>query len=120
MSTVTGCRSRRPRAGSGRCRRSDWGNARQRHLQAHLLVIQIDGLHVAEDIVLIGVIGIDRNGEKHILGLVEGAIENAAVAHALLDNRIERRLDPKLPRLFVLDARRRCRRRCAPHSVAKR
>lgn len=47
-------------------------------------------------------IGIDGNGEKHILGLVEGAIENAAAAHALLDNRIERRLDPKLPRLFIL------------------
>ncbi len=40
-----------------------------------LLVIQIDGLHVAEDIVLIAAIGIDGNGDKHILGLVEGARE---------------------------------------------
>ena len=48
-----------------------------------LLVIQIDGLHVAEDIVLIG---IDGNGDKHILGLVEGATESAAAAQALLDN----------------------------------
>jgi transposase-like protein len=68
-----------------------------------LLVIQIDGLHVAEDIVLIGAIGIDGNGDKHILGLVEGATESAAAAQALLDNLIERRLDPKLPRLFILD-----------------
>ena len=37
-----------------------------------LLVIQIDGLHVAEDIVLIGAIGIDGHGMKHVLGLVEG------------------------------------------------
>lgn len=68
-----------------------------------LLVIQIDGLHVAEDIVLIGAIGIDGNGEKHILGVAEGATENAAAAQALLDNLIERGLDPNVPRLFILD-----------------
>jgi putative transposase len=71
--------------------------------QLDLLVIQIDGLHVAEDIVLIGAIGIDGNGDKHILGLVEGATESAAAAQALLDNLIERGLDPKVPRLFILD-----------------
>jgi transposase-like protein len=68
-----------------------------------LLVIQIDGLHVAEDIVLIGAIGIDGNGNKHILGLVEGATESAAAAQALLDNLIERGLDPQVQRLFILD-----------------
>ena len=68
-----------------------------------LLIIQIDGLHVAEEIVLIGAIGIDGKGDKHILGLVEGATENAAAVQALLDNLIERGLDPKVPRLFILD-----------------
>jgi transposase-like protein len=68
-----------------------------------LLVIQIDGLHVAEDIVLIGAIGIDGHGEKHILGLVEGATENAAATQALLDNLVERGLNPAVPRLFILD-----------------
>lgn len=68
-----------------------------------LLVIQIDGLHVAEDIVLIGAIGIDGHGEKHILGLVEGATENAAATQALLNNLVERGLDPAVPRLFILD-----------------
>jgi transposase-like protein len=68
-----------------------------------LLVIQIDGLHVAEDIVLIGALGIDGNGDKHILGLVEGATESAAAAQALLDNLIERGLDPQVQRLFILD-----------------
>jgi len=71
--------------------------------QLDLLVIQIDGLHVAEDIVLIAAIGIDGKGDKHILGLVEGATESAAAAQALLDNLIERGLDPKVPRLFILD-----------------
>lgn len=68
-----------------------------------LLVIQIDGLHVAEDIVLVGAIGIDANGEKHVLGLAEGATENAAAVQALLDNLLERGLDPTVPRLFILD-----------------
>jgi len=68
-----------------------------------LLVIQIDGLHVAEDIVLIGAIGIDTNGEKHVLGLIEGATENAAAVQALLNNLLERGLDPTIPRLFILD-----------------
>jgi transposase-like protein len=68
-----------------------------------LLVIQIDGLHVTEDIVLIGAIGIDGKGDKHILGLVEGATESAVAAQALLDNLIERGLNPKVPRLFILD-----------------
>jgi transposase-like protein len=68
-----------------------------------LLVIQIDGLHVAEDIVLIGAIGIDGHGEKHILGLIEGATENAAATQALLNNLVERGLNPPVPRLFILD-----------------
>lgn len=68
-----------------------------------LLIIQIDGLHVAEEIVLIGAMGIDGKGDKHILGPVEGATENAAAVQALLDNLLERGLDPKVPRLFILD-----------------
>ena len=35
--------------------------------------------------------------------MIEGATENAAVAQALLDNLIERGLDPKVCRLFVID-----------------
>jgi putative transposase len=48
-----------------------------------LVVVQIDGLHVAEDIVLIGAIGIDEQGHKHIIGLIEGATENAAAVQVL-------------------------------------
>lgn len=62
-----------------------------------LLVIQIDGLHVAEDIVLIGAIGVDGHGEKHIFGLVEGATENAAATQALLDNLVRTRSRPDGP-----------------------
>jgi putative transposase len=42
-----------------------------------LLVIQIDGLHIGNDLVLLAALGIDADGGKHPLALVEGASENA-------------------------------------------
>src|SRR5438128_6136928 len=68
-----------------------------------LLVIQIDGLHIGNDLVLVAALGIDSEGHKHPLGLIEGATENAAVVQALIDNLIERGLDPKVCRLFIID-----------------
>jgi putative transposase len=68
-----------------------------------LLVIQIDGLHIGNDLVLLAALGIDADGGKHPLALVEGASENAAVAQALIDNLIERGLDSKVCRLFIVD-----------------
>ena len=68
-----------------------------------LLVIQIDGLHIGNDLVLVAALGIDGDGNKHPLGLVEGATENAAVVQALIDNLIERGLDPRVCRLFIVD-----------------
>ena len=68
-----------------------------------LLVIQIDGIHIKDDLTLLAAVGVDGKGGKHPLGVIEGAAENAAVAQALLDNLIERGLDPKVCRLFVID-----------------
>ena len=68
-----------------------------------LLVIQIDGLHIGNDLVLIAALGIDGEGNKHPLGLIEGATENAVVVQALIDNLIERGLDPQVCRLFIVD-----------------
>ena len=65
-----------------------------------LLVIQIDGIHMDEDMTLVAAIGVDVNGDKHPLGLVEGATENAATVQALIDNLVERGLDPAVPRLL--------------------
>jgi putative transposase len=61
-------------------------------------------LHVQEDLILVAAVGIDAMGEKHPLGLVEGATENAATVQALLDNLVERGLDPTVVRLFIIDA----------------
>jgi hypothetical protein len=68
-----------------------------------LLAVQIDGIHLAEDLLLVAAVGIDGEGAKHPLGLVEGATENAAVVQALLDDLVKRGLDPSLPRLFIID-----------------
>jgi len=68
-----------------------------------LLVIQIDGLHIGDELVLVAALGIDADGHKHPLGLIEGATENAAVVQALIDNLIERGLDPAVCRLFIVD-----------------
>jgi transposase-like protein len=68
-----------------------------------LLIIQIDGLHIGNDLVLVAALGIDSEGHKHPLGLIEGATENATVVQALIDNLIERGVDPTICRLFIVD-----------------
>ncbi len=68
-----------------------------------LLVIQIDGIHIEGDLVLLAAVGVDGEGGKHPIGVIEGATENATVVQALLDNLIERGLDPTVCRLFIID-----------------
>jgi len=75
-----------------------------------LIVIQIDGIQIETDLVLLAAVGIDGDGVKHPLGVLEGASENAAVAQALLDNLIERGLDPKVCRLFIIDGAKALRK----------
>ena len=68
-----------------------------------LLVIQIDGIHMDEYLILVAAVGVDAKGDKHPLGLAEGATENAATVQALIDNLVERGLDPTVPRLFIIE-----------------
>ena len=68
-----------------------------------LLVIQIDGLHMDDNLLMLGAVGVDAYGRKHPLGMVEGATENAATVQVLLDNLVDRGLDPKVCRLFIVD-----------------
>ena len=76
----------------------------RRPTERGLLAIQIDGIHMDEDMLLVAAIGVDANGDKHPLGLVEGATENAATVQALIDNLVERGLDPTVRRLFIIDS----------------
>jgi hypothetical protein len=67
-----------------------------------LLVIQIDGVHVG-DHVLVAAIGIDGDGDRHVLALALGATENTAVVKTLLADLVERGLQPDICRLFIID-----------------
>ena len=68
-----------------------------------LLAIQIGGIHMDEDMLLVAAIGVDANGDKHPLGLVEGATDTATAVQALIDNLVERGLDPTVRRPFIID-----------------
>jgi hypothetical protein len=47
-----------------------------------LLVIQIDGIHIEQDLILLAAVGIDGEGNKRPLVVLEGATENAAMVQA--------------------------------------
>ena len=63
----------------------------------------IDGIHISEHLVLVAALGIDSEGFEHPLGLMERATQHSAVVQALIDDLIERGLDPAVPRLFIID-----------------
>jgi len=67
-----------------------------------LLVIYLDGMQFGEHHV-ISAVGVDRSGHKHVLGLQQGATENAAAVEDLLGQLVARGVDPKAKRLFVID-----------------
>jgi len=67
-----------------------------------LLVIYIDGL-IFGNYTMIGAVGVDSEGNKHVLGIREGATENSTVVTELLEDIVARGLDPKRRMLFVID-----------------
>lgn len=74
----------------------------RRFEEVKLLVIYIDGL-IFGDYTMVGVVGVDSQGYKHVLGIREGATENAAVVTALLEDIVARGVDPRRKMLFVID-----------------
>jgi putative transposase len=67
-----------------------------------LVVIYIDGQRFGEHHV-ISAVGVDRSGEKHVLGIEIGATENAAAVKKLLVGLRERGLRTDQRYLFVID-----------------
>jgi transposase-like protein len=67
-----------------------------------LVVIYIDGM-VFGDHVMIGAVGVDAEGHKHVLAIREGATENATVVKELLEDLVARGVNPDQKRLFVID-----------------
>jgi putative transposase len=75
--------------------------------------ILIDGVEYAGETMIVA-LGIAEDGAKRVLGLRQGATENAAVCVALLEDLQARGLDTSRPVLLVLDGAK------APHAAAKR
>jgi transposase-like protein len=86
-------------------------------------VIFIDGLHFRDHVILIA-LGVDVQGNKHVLALHEGTTENATVCKALLTDLRERGLDLDRPMLFVIDGgsglRKALRETCGATAVIHR
>jgi transposase-like protein len=66
------------------------------------VAIMIDGKSFAREM-MIAVLGVTATGEKHMLGLRQGATENAQVCKELLESLRERGVSTDVPTLFVLD-----------------
>ena len=81
--------------------------------ELRLCAVLIDGTPF-KDRQMIVALGIGCDGSKTVLGLREGATENATVVSALLSDLIERGLDFGTPRLYILDGGK------ALHTAVKR
>lgn len=81
----------------------------QRPVPKDVLALLIDSQYFAEECITV-VIGVRPDGSKRVLGLWHGATENSTVVKALLEDLVERGLDPE----------RRCwSRSTAPKPCAK-
>src|SRR5438132_9617059 len=81
--------------------------------ELRLCAVLIDGTPF-KDRQMIVALGIGCDGIKTMLGVREGATENAAVVNALLSELVERGVDFSTPRLYILDGGK------ALHSAVRR
>ena len=58
-----------------------------------LVTILIDGIHLGQQVLVVA-LGLETSGEKHVLGLWQGATENTTVVKELLEDLVARGLDP--------------------------
>lgn len=67
-----------------------------------LVALVLDGIEFHETLLIVAM-GVDSTGQKHVLGLWQGASESAEVAKGLLKDLVCRGVDPEKKYLFVLD-----------------
>jgi putative transposase len=67
-----------------------------------MVALMIDGMHVEEHVLLVA-LAIDSEGKKHVMGMHEGATENAASCRALISELQDRGLRSDRPILAVID-----------------
>ena len=71
--------------------------------------VMIDGIHFRDRVILVA-LGIDAQGNKHVLGLREGSTQSTRVVRSLLSDLIERGLDADRARLWAIDGGKALRR----------
>ncbi len=81
----------------------------QRPVPKDLLVLMIDSKFFAGDC-LVAAIGVDLQGQKHVLGLWHGATENATVVKGLLEDLVSRGLETERKLLLVIDGAKALRK----------
>lgn len=74
----------------------------QREVPKDLVALLIDGKHFRSECLVVA-LGVDKAGQKHVLGLWHGATENSTVVRELLADLRERGLDTEAAILVVLD-----------------
>jgi putative transposase len=67
-----------------------------------ILIVYLDGIRLGSHHIL-GAVGVDPTGQKHVLGLRQGSSENTTVVTELLNDLVRRGLTPDRRRLFVID-----------------
>lgn len=70
--------------------------------EVNLLVIYLDGMQFG-DTHVIAAVGVDKKGRNHVLGIQEGATENAAAVKDLLERLVAQGVKPEPKLLFVID-----------------
>lgn len=88
--------------------------AERRFDELDILVIYIDGIRLGDHHIL-GAVGVDSAGNKHVLGLREGSSENATTVSELLGDLVSKGVKPGRRRLFVIDGAKALR--CAIDQV---
>jgi putative transposase len=81
----------------------------QRSVPKDLLALMIDSKFLGGECV-VAAIGIDLLGKKHVLGLWQGATENATVVKGLLEDLVARGLESERKLLIVLDGAKALRK----------
>jgi hypothetical protein len=76
----------------------------------NLVVLMIDGIHFGGQALVVA-LGIAEGGEKHVLGVWQGARENTAMVKGLLEDLVDRGLDLKRRYLVVMDRSKAMRAR---------
>jgi transposase-like protein len=76
--------------------------SQRRFDELEILIVSIDGVQFGDHRV-VGAIGVDSKGYKHVLGVAAGATENLVVVRGLLEKLVAAGLTPEQRRLFIID-----------------